>query len=139
MRASNLLWAARDHSYSSDDYYYPTVSNSPTPSSSSSSSLTNYEPRKIAPFRPIIFDDEKEKQQNSAFMNTTASKASLNRNAFPSTMNDRIVDHINQVVTSVAATSKATQLPSAANHVTSITAKKAKHNHKSSNCNHCII
>src|ERR1700679_704854 len=109
MRASNLLWTARDHAYSPSDYYYSTVRTSPI-SSSSSSPLTNYQPRKIAPRRPIFPDEENEKQQNPV---STVSKASLNRDTFPATMGDRIVDHINQVATSL----KATQLSSTTYHV----------------------
>ena len=113
MRSTYALSTEQHHPpYSGPDYHSMLYNNA---------SLTNYEPRNIAPRRPIFSDEETEKLPNPISTNTTASKAS----SFPSTMGDRIVEHINQVATSLKATQ---QLSSAAAHqVTSHSRSRAQH------------
>ena len=108
MRSTYALSTEQHHpAYSGPDYHSMLYNNA---------SLTNYEPRNIAR-RPIFTDEETEKLPNPISTNTTASKAS----SFPSTMGDRIVDHINQVATSLKATQ---QLSSAAHLQVTLTQQK---------------
>ena len=112
MRSSNVLSILEEEqAYSAPDYYSMLYNHAP-----SSAPLTNYEPRKIAPRRPI-FPDEEEEMLQKPVHNTTASKVALNRETVSSTMSNRIADHIDQVVTSISATSKTTQLSAANNHL----------------------